>query len=266
MTSLVTSSSPDNQYVLQLKQVRKTFGSQVVCDDISLDIKRGEVFSILGPSGCGKTVTLKMLIGLLLPDEGAIWFDNIDLAKLTKEDDFLPIRQRISMVFQGSALFDSMNVFENISYPLRVQGIKDEKEIAERVNLTLSLVGLPESGEKMPSELSGGMKKRIGLARAIVTSPEIILYDEPTAGLDPVNTRRIIDLIMQLQEHLKCTSVVIAHDMRVVEAVSDDVAFFYAGRVRQIGSFAELRDSKDAVVSGFVTGDPSNLLTMQETL
>lgn len=258
--------SSNQNLIIELININKSFGDQMVCQGINLPIKRGKVLSVLGPSGCGKTVTIKMLIGLELPDEGSILFDNIDIAKLNSEDDFLSIRKRISMVFQGSALFDSMNVFDNISYPLRVQNVKDEAEIEERVNATLHLVGLPDAGEKMPSELSGGMKKRIGLARAIVTKPEIILYDEPTAGLDPINTRRIIDLILMLQHELSCTSVVITHDMHVVEAVSDDVAFFYGGRVRQIGSYEFLRNSEDALVRGFVRGDPSVLMTFQGSL
>jgi phospholipid/cholesterol/gamma-HCH transport system ATP-binding protein len=255
------SKGIDSDLALKLVEIRKSFGDQKVCQGINLPIKRGEVLSILGPSGCGKTVTIKMLIGLELPDSGSIFFDNFDLAKLSSEDDFLPIRQRISMVFQGAALFDSMDVAENVSYPLRVQGMKDEGEIDDKVNAMLAMVGLPDARDKMPSELSGGMKKRIGLARAIITGPEIILYDEPTAGLDPINTRRIIDLILLLQERLKCTSVVIAHDMDVVNAVSHEVAFFHQGRVRQIGSFAELRDSEDAIVRGFVRGDPTVSMT-----
>lgn len=266
MSNSAQSKTLDRALAVQMINVQKSFGDQMVCQSINLPIKRGKVLSILGPSGCGKTVTIKMLIGLELPDFGSIFFDNIDIAALTSEDDFLPIRLRISMVFQGSALFDSMSVFDNIAYPLRVHGAKDDSEIEDRVNMTLAMVGLPDAATKMPSELSGGMKKRIGLARAIVTSPEIILYDEPTAGLDPINTRRIVDLILMLQERLKCTSVVVTHDMPTVETVSDDVAFMYGGRVRQMGSFAELRDSEDAVVRGFVRGDPSLLLTAQGSL
>lgn len=260
------SSSTDSPLALELLKVKKSFGRQVVCQEVNLAVRKGKVLSVLGPSGCGKTVTLKMLIGLELPDAGSIIFSGMDLAQFQHEDDFLPIRRRISMVFQGAALFDSMDVYENVSYPLRVQGIKSERDIADRVHQTLSLVGLPDAAHKMPSELSGGMKKRIGLARAIITNPEIILYDEPTAGLDPINTRRIVDLILMLKERLLCTSVVIAHDMEVVRLVSDDVAFFFAGRVRQTGSYQELRDSLDPMVRGFVRGDPSILLTMQESL
>jgi phospholipid/cholesterol/gamma-HCH transport system ATP-binding protein len=255
-----------DRIALEFIKVKKSFGRQVVCQDVSFAVRKGKVLSILGPSGCGKTVTIKMLIGLVIPDDGAIYFDGLDLASFRHEDDFLPVRRRISMVFQGAALFDSMDVFENISYPLRVQGVTNEREIEDRVHMTLSLVGLPDAFDKMPSELSGGMKKRIGLARAIITNPDIILYDEPTAGLDPINTRRIVDLILMLKERLSCTSIVIAHDMDVVRLVSDDVAFFYAGRVRQTGSFEGLQGSDDPIVRGFVRGDPSILLTMQESV
>lgn len=257
-------SKPD--LLFELKNIRKSFEHQEVCRGINLPIRRRKVLSILGPSGCGKTVTLKMLVGLEIPDEGEIIFDGVDLAQLNSEDEFLPYRKRISMVFQGAALFDSMNVYDNVSYPLLVGGVTNVQEIDERVALVLAMVGLPDVRYKMPSELSGGMKKRIGLARAIITNPEVILYDEPTAGLDPINTRRIVDLILLLEERFNCTSVVITHDMQIVERLSDDVAFMYQGRVRQLGTFADLRDSEDGIVRGFVRGDPAILLTSHGSL
>jgi phospholipid/cholesterol/gamma-HCH transport system ATP-binding protein len=256
-------ASLDPTLAIQFQGVRKTFGTQMVCQDITLPVKRAKVLSILGPSGCGKTVTIKMLIGLTLPDAGSILFDDIDIAKLESEDDFLAVRKRISMVFQGAALFDSLNIFENIAYPLIVQGEANAGEIEDKVAMTLAMVGLPDVAEKMPSELSGGMKKRVGLARAIITYPEVILYDEPTAGLDPINTRRITDLINELQERFCTTSIVVSHDIPAVEAISDQVAFFFGGRVRQIGSLQEMKESEDAIVRGFVLGDPTVLLTVQ---
>jgi phospholipid/cholesterol/gamma-HCH transport system ATP-binding protein len=261
MSVSTTLKTLDPSLAVELIGVYKSFGSQVVCRGIDLPVKKGQVLSVMGPSGCGKTITIKMLIGLVLPDEGRILFDNLDIAALSDEDDFLPIRRRISMVFQGAALFDSMNVFENISYPLRVAGLELDSELEDRVHSTLAMVGLPDAVAKMPSELSGGMKKRIGLARAIVTNPEIILYDEPTAGLDPINTRRIIDLILMLKDKLSCTSIVVTHDMPAVEAVSDEVAFLFGGKLRQLGTFNELKHSEDALVRGFVLGDPSIFLT-----
>jgi phospholipid/cholesterol/gamma-HCH transport system ATP-binding protein len=258
----------DPTLALELIGIKKSFGALEVCKDINLRVKKSSILSILGPSGCGKTVTIKMLIGLVLPDEGSILFDTYDIAQLRHEDDFLPIRKRISMVFQGAALFDSMTVFENIAYPLVVQNNKNisESEVEERVMHTLQMVGLPQAALKMPSELSGGMKKRIGLARAIITNPELILYDEPTAGLDPINTRRIVDLILELQERLSCTSLVVTHDIGAVEIMNDQVAFFYAGRVKQVGLLKDLQNSEDPIVRGFVTGDPSILSTTPGSL
>lgn len=266
MSVLSPPHALDPSLALELIGVQKSFGSFMVCKDINLRVEKGSILSILGPSGCGKTVTIKMIIGLVLPDAGSILFGNTDIAQLQHEDEFLEIRQRISMVFQGSALFDSMNVFDNIAYPLVVQGGHSASEIEDKVAHTLSMVGLPDAAAKMPSELSGGMKKRIGLARAIVTNPEVILYDEPTAGLDPINTRRIVDLILELQDRLSCTSLVVTHDIPVVEVISDRVAFFYAGHVRKVGTFKELQQSEDAIVRGFVCGDPSTLLTVQGSL
>lgn len=247
--------------IIEFINIKKSFGNHVICQDVDLLIPKGKTTAILGPSGCGKTVTIKMLVGLITPDYGSILFDKWDLASLDKEEDWQEVRRRISMVFQGSALFDSMDIFDNIAYPLRVLGEDSLSVISDKVQRTLELVGLPDSGEKMPSELSGGMRKRIGLARAIVTDPEVILYDEPTAGLDPINTRRIVDLIMMLEQEFSCTSIVVSHDMFAVELLSHQVAFFYGGMVRKTGSFLELKTSEDAVVRGFIIGDPSLLLT-----
>lgn len=246
---------------IEFINIKKSFQTQIICQGINLCVPKGEVLSILGPSGCGKTVTIKMLIGLVIPDEGSILFDKWDLAKIDREDEFQKIRRRIAMVFQGAALFDSMTVFENIAYPLFELGTDSFSVIEDKVYRTLSLVGLPDCALKMPSELSGGMKKRVGLARAIVTDPEVILYDEPTAGLDPINTRRILDLIMMLQRQFSCTSIIISHDMSSVEMVSKNVAFFYGGRVRQFGTFSQLKNSEDPIVRGFILGDPNILLT-----
>lgn len=257
----IASTRKEERSAIEYINVSKTFDSQEVCRGLSLKVPEKKVLSILGPSGGGKTVTIKMLVGLITPDSGSIMFDGTDIAKLSTEDDFLNIRRRISMVFQGSALFDSMNVYDNISYPLRIKQVLSEEEIRDKVHHTLSMVGLPDTAEKMPSELSGGMKKRIGLARAIVTDPEVILYDEPTAGLDPINTRRIVDLILMMQVQCRSTSIVVSHDMDAVKTVSDKVAFLYGGKVRQVGTFAELKESEDALVRGFVVGDPNVYLT-----
>lgn len=255
-----------NDKVIEFIHVKKSFGAQIVFQDISFSVTRGKVLSVMGPSGCGKTISIKMLIGLIEPDAGSILFDKWDIANIDDQSDFQEIRRRIAMVFQGAALFDSLSVFENIAYPLNILHNLNDSEINDKVHWALSLVGLPDAAEKMPNELSGGMKKRIGLARAIITKPEVILYDEPTAGLDPVNTNRILDLILMLEEEFKCTSIVISHDMPAIHRISHEVAFFYGGRVRQIGTFDELQHSADSIVSGFVLGNPDILLTTYGSL
>ena len=241
---------------ISYRRVYKAFGSQVVCSDFNLDLFQGETLSIVGPSGAGKTVTTKMLIGLIEPDSGEVWFDGVNVADFVKDEQFLPIRKRVAMVFQGSALFDSMTVFDNVAYPLREQSKMSPGELNDKVQEKLDWVGLPDVGKKMPSELSGGMKKRIGLARAIVTHPEVVLYDEPTAGLDPINTVRITDLIIALQEQLKCTSIVVTHDIPSASRLSDRTAFLYHGRIRAVGKIEDLVKGRDRFVKGFLTGDP----------
>jgi phospholipid/cholesterol/gamma-HCH transport system ATP-binding protein len=246
-----------SQSFISFQHVDKSFGSQVVFSDFSLDVNKGETLSIIGPSGVGKTVSIKLLIGLLDPDAGEIWFDGVQTSAFSKDEEFFPMRRRVAMVFQGSALFDSLNVYENISYPLREQSKLKESEIKTLVEEKLEWVGLPGTETKMPAELSGGMKKRIGLARAIVTSPEVILYDEPTAGLDPINTHRIVDLIISLQEKLKCTSIVVTHDISSASRLSDRAAFMYDRKIRAVGKLEDLMQSGDKYVRGFLAGDPS---------
>ncbi len=242
--------------LISLRGVSKAFGKQVIYDDLCLDVTRGETLAVIGPSGCGKSVMLKMIIGLLRQDEGEIWFDGENVAELHGDTEFLPVRRRVAMVFQGAALFDSMNVYDNIAYPLREQFDLAEEEIAQRVAEKLGWVGLPGIEQKKPSELSGGMKKRVGLARAIATDPEVILYDEPTTGLDPVNTKRIGDLILSLRDRLNCTSLVVTHDMTTVFQVADRVAFVYDHGIGAVGEPEALRRGPDAIVRGFMEGDP----------
>lgn len=242
---------------ISYEKVSKAFGRQVVLDQCDLSIAQGESMCIIGPSGIGKTVTIKLLIGLVLPDSGDLWFDGVNIAEFTSDQQFNAVRHRISMVFQGAALFDSMNVFDNIAYALRARGEKSEEEIAGIVSDRLALVGLANTESKMPAELSGGMKKRVGLARAIATDPEVILYDEPTAGLDPVNTMRVCELIVSLQERLKCTSLVVTHDIVAAQRISNRAAFLFGGKIRADGTFSALTSSKDSFIAGFLKGDPS---------
>ena len=243
--------------LISYRGVNKAFGSQVIYKDLDLDVRRGETLSIIGPSGVGKSVMVKMLIGLLEVDKGEIWFDGENIVEFDNDVDFLPVRRRVAMVFQGAALFDSMNVYDNIAYPLREQFDLEEEEIAHRVAEKLAWVGLPGIEWKRPSELSGGMKKRVGLARSIATDPEVILYDEPTTGLDPVNTRRIGDLILSLRDRLKCTSLVVTHDMMTVNQVSDRVAFVYDQKIAAVGHPDALRKGSNPIVRWFIEGDPA---------
>jgi phospholipid/cholesterol/gamma-HCH transport system ATP-binding protein len=208
---------------LALERVDKRFGSKAVFADLSLEIRRGEALTIVGSSGSGKSVLLKLLIGLCKADGGVVRFDGQDLGPLS-EDQLGPLRMRMSMLFQGGALFDSLTVGENVAYPLRVRGGMDEREIGERVRDRLALVDLGGTEELLPAALSGGMKKRVALARAIAGDPEVILYDEPTTGLDPITARRISDLIRAVQRRLQVTSVVVTHDLGCAFLVSDRVA------------------------------------------
>jgi len=243
--------------LISFKHVHKAFGSQVVFADFCLDVFKGETLSVIGPSGVGKTVSIKLLIGLLSPDSGEIWFDGVKTSDFIKDEQFFEMRRRVAMVFQGSALFDSLTVYENLTYPLREQFSLKEAEMKSIVEEKLEWVGLPGTELKMPAELSGGMKKRIGLARAIVTNPEVILYDEPTAGLDPINTHRITDLVLSLQERLKCTSIVVTHDISSASRLSDRAAFVYDKKIKAVGTLEALMDSSDKFVRGFLAGDSS---------
>lgn len=246
-----------SQPLISFRHIYKAFGQQIVFNDFNLDVAKGETLCIIGPSGVGKTVSIKILIGLLEADAGEVWFDGVNLSECQRDEDFFAMRRRVAMVFQASALFDSLNVFENISYPLREQPKLTPAEIKSMVEEKLEWVGLPGTENKMPSELSGGMKKRIGLARAIVTNPEVVLYDEPTAGLDPINTHRITDLIINLQEKLKCTGIVVTHDISSAARLSDRAAFMYDGKIKALGQLDELKKSGDNYVRGFLIGDAS---------
>ncbi len=243
------------EVLISFSHVNKRFGAKVICNDLCLDIKRGEVLTVMGPSGVGKSVLLKMLIGLLSPDEGSIIFDGTEVAHMS-EGEFGTIRRRIAYLFQGAALFDSLTVGENVAYGLREQfhATMTNDEILGRVEQSLSLVGLPGIQSMRPSDLSGGMKKRVGLARTLALQPEVILYDEPTTGLDPINTARINHLISGIQRTLGLTSVVVTHDMGTAFHVSDRLAMLNRGRVIAIGSKEEFRGTSDAYVRQFIEG------------
>ena len=239
--------------VIEFKDVYKSFNGILVHNGINLSILEGEIISLLGGSGSGKSVLLKELIGLMKPDKGDIILLDNNVTQMN-EEALIELREHIGMLFQGAALFDSLTVFENIAYPLREHLKLTEREIQERVAEKLQVVGLSGIEEKMPAELSGGMKKRVGLARAIATEPEIILYDEPTTGLDPMTAQRINDLIIELQRKLGITTIVVTHDLHCVKTVSDRIAMLHEGKIVAVGTWEELVTSNIQVVQDFIGG------------
>lgn len=240
--------------IVEFKNISKSFGDNHVLVDANLSIIKGETITILGGSGTGKTVYLKLLLGVMRPDSGSVMFRGQNLGDM-EERQIISMRKHIGMLFQGSALFDSLTVAENIAYPLREHFDYDEDKIAQIVAHRLSMVGLEGIEEMMPAELSGGMKKRVGLARAIATDPDVILYDEPTTGLDPANTKRICRLIMEMQQKLKVTSIVVTHDMEAAFTVTDRMALLHGKRFHFIGTKDEARASNDPIVQGFIRGE-----------
>lgn len=242
--------------LIEFRGVKKAFGSKLVYRGLNLTMMRGEVLTVVGGSGVGKSVMLKLLIGLLRADAGSITFDGAEVTTMD-EDDLATVRQRIAMLFQSGALFDSLTVGENVAYGLE-EHYRDKMsraEIADRVDWALSLVDLPGIEHMWPADLSGGMRKRVGLARAIAVQPEVVLYDEPTTGLDPINTARVNHLIMGLQERLNITSVVVTHDMKSAFAVSDRMAMVHSGRIICSGTVEEFQAATDPRVRDFVEGN-----------
>jgi phospholipid/cholesterol/gamma-HCH transport system ATP-binding protein len=241
--------------LIRFKGVRKAFGAKVVYSGLDLAISRGQTVTILGASGSGKSVMLKMLIGLFDADGGEISFDGTDVTKL-EERELYAVRRRIAYLFQGAALFDSLNVGENVAYGLREQNwdTMSDLEVRKRVAQSLTMVGLPGIEEMRPSDLSGGMKKRVGLARTLALEPEVILYDEPTTGLDPINTARINHLIVGIKRRLGLTSVVVTHDMGTAFAVSDRLVMLGRGRVLMEGTPDEFRTTTNPYVRDFIDG------------
>ena len=240
--------------MIEVSKVRKSFGDQVVLRSISFSVEAGESVAIIGRSGTGKSVLIKHLVGLLSPDEGAVPVEGQDLVGMS-ERQMLSVRQKFGMLFQGAALFDSMNVHENIAFPLRRSGVTDGAEINRRVESVLGLVELPGVGGKMPSELSGGMQKRVGLARAIVHRPQIILYDEPTTGLDPVVADSIDQLMMRVRDQYSVTSIVITHDMRCARRMGQRIIYLREGQVYLDAPAEEVFNSEDPQVSRFIRGE-----------
>jgi phospholipid/cholesterol/gamma-HCH transport system ATP-binding protein len=243
------------QPVVEFKGVCKSFGDNEVLRDASLAISYGETITIIGGSGMGKSVFLKLLLGVLRPEAGGIFFHGMDIGDMS-ERELSKMRRKIGMLFQGSALFDSLTVKENVAYPLREHfRYKKEDEISRVVSEKLKMVGLTGIEDMMPADLSGGMKKRVGLARAIATNPDVILYDEPTTGLDPANTKRICRLIREMQQKLKVTSIVVTHDMEAAFSITDRLAMLYDKKFGFIGTKEEAKSSPLPFVQNFIRGE-----------
>ncbi len=242
--------------IIRLEHVSKTFGSQTVLRDVTFDVKRGETFAIVGPSGCGKSVTLKIIIGLLRADEGRTWILGEEITQAT-ESQLDRLRHRMAMVFQGGALFDSLTVGENVSFVLDQHSDLPEDEKAAIVAKNLGRVGLPGIEAKMPSELSGGMRKRVALARALALEPDIILFDEPTTGLDPIMTTEIGLLIRDLRNEVQTTAVMVSHDIKNTFLIADRVGVHHEGRLIDLGTPDQIRASKHPFVRQFLEGAPS---------
>ena len=240
--------------MIQLRDVHKYFGEQHVLRGVTLDIERGKTTVIIGGSGCGKSVLLRTTIGLLLPDSGEVVFDGQDVTKMS-EAEANRLRLRTGMLFQDAALFDSLTVAENVAFSLHENTIKSESEIAQIVAEKLSLVGLPGIEHKYPSELSGGMRKRVGLARAIAMEPELILYDEPTTGLDPIMADAIDSLMVKLKEALRTTAIAVTHDMKSAYKIGDRIVMLHEGRIVAEGTPDEVRDTTDPLLGQFVRGE-----------
>jgi phospholipid/cholesterol/gamma-HCH transport system ATP-binding protein len=239
--------------LIKLIDVYKSFGPKRVLQGFTLDISEGETMVVIGYSGSGKSVAIKHIVGLLEPDDGEVWVDGREVPKLPRRDLY-ELRSHIGYVFQFAALFDSYTIGENCAMGLRKQGELQPHEIDARVHEALALVDLPDGANRFPAELSGGMRKRVGIARAIALRPKYMLYDEPTTGLDPVTSATIDELMIRMREKLGVTSVVITHDMRSAYAVGTRIAMLYEGRVRQVGTVEEIRNSTDPEVRQFIEG------------
>jgi phospholipid/cholesterol/gamma-HCH transport system ATP-binding protein len=239
--------------MIEVVNFSKSFGKKIVHTNINFHVRKGECLGLIGGSGTGKSVILRSLIGLEIPDTGNVIVNNQEINRLSEKELTL-IRQKVSYVFQGGALFDSLNVFDNLAYSLKEHTLLSAKEIAQKIEATLAQFGLFDCTHLMPSQLSGGMQKRVGLARAMVLDPEVLLYDEPTAGLDPFNTRRIQDLILRLKG-TGVTSILVTHDMPVALQVCDRLALVLRGEIVEEITPAQFHQSPNALMNRFIHGE-----------
>jgi len=239
--------------MIKIRGLYKSFGNNKVLNGINLDVNEGETLTIIGGSGEGKTILLKTMIDLVTPDSGVVEIDGVDITKL-KEKERAAVQSKFGMLFQASALFDSMTVGQNVAFGLRHLTNQSEKEINKTVLKNLRMVGLEGIENLKPEELSGGMKKRVSLARAIARDPKYILYDEPSTGLDPITADVINDLIINLQKELKITSIAVTHDMVSAYKISNRIAMLYDGKIEEIGTPDEIKNSKNPVVRQFIMG------------
>jgi phospholipid/cholesterol/gamma-HCH transport system ATP-binding protein len=239
--------------MIQIQNLRKSFNGAEVLRGVNFEVRDGETLVIIGRSGGGKSVLLKHLCGLMQPDAGRVVVDGVDIEPLS-ERELTPIRKKFGVLFQGGALFDSMTVFDNVAFPLREERKLDEPEITQRVEQALTIVDLLKAKDKKPAELSGGMRKRAGLARACVANPKYILYDEPTTGLDPVLADHINDLILRTRDQFCGTGIAVTHDMASAYKIGDRIAMLHEGRIHAVGTPKEIQATTDPVVRQFITG------------
>jgi phospholipid/cholesterol/gamma-HCH transport system ATP-binding protein len=248
--------------MIKVEDLHKSFGPKHVLRGVDLEVRKGESMVVIGGSGSGKSVLIKHIIGILRPDSGRVLVDGVNITGLG-EEELYQVRKKFGMLFQGAALFDSLKVWENVGFALLRSRTYTDRIVREIATEKLRLVGLSEVEDLMPSELSGGMKKRVGLARAIAHGPEILLYDEPTTGLDPIMADAINELIVQMKERLSVTSVTITHDMQSAYRIADRIAMLYEGKIVEVGSPEEIRNTANPVVRQFITGSATGPIRIE---